>query len=197
MVNRQPSSEISSPSFRKWFLFAALPFVLAAIQNPAEDDKKPPEPLKVAPRAYFVDHCQRCHGVDGFNYPANFAKDEGPEKLRADIIRMADGAGTAPIKEKKDVDVQVAYHELMSAKRPFIAWTGREGLKLKGEVSDGATLVSNLGKVEVNDDSEWTLTLASEADLAKLKLTATLEKKDSTLEFAKGSYSTLPKDPEK
>lgn len=180
---------------KRWALtLVAVPFVVAAVQTPAEDEKKPPEPLKLGPRAYFVDHCQRCHGVDGFNYPAGFAKDEGPEKLRADIIRMANGAGNAPLKEKQDVDVQVAYHELMSERRPFIAWTKRDGLTLKGEVSDGATLISNLGKVEVNDDSEWSLTLTSEADLPKLKLTATLEKKEVSLEPAKAAYATLPKE---
>lgn len=160
-----------------WFLLAMVPFALAAVQEP---EKKPPAPLKVAPRAYFTAHCQRCHGVDGSNFVPGFAKDKPLETLRADIVRMAEGPGGAPLKPE-DVEVQVAYHQLISAEKPFVSWTSREGLVLKGEVADGATLTANVGAVTVDDDYAWTLTLPSEAEFAKLKLTATIGKKETVL----------------
>ena len=68
---------------------ALLPFLLAAAQvpTPSTETKKPTAPLKLAPRAYFAAHCQRCHGVDGTNVSPGFAK-EPLEKLGADIERV-------------------------------------------------------------------------------------------------------------
>jgi mono/diheme cytochrome c family protein len=157
--------------------FAVLPFLFAFSQEP---EKKPPAPLKVAPRAYFTAHCQRCHGIDGSNFVPGFAKDKPLETLRADIVRMAEGPGGAPLKPE-DVEVQVAYHQLISAERPFVSWTSREGRVLKGEVADGAKLTANVGTVVVDDDFVWTLTLPSEADFAKLELKATMGKKETAL----------------
>ncbi|GEM_PF-2495749 len=165
---------------RGFCLFAVLPLIAIA-QTPAPQgaDEKPSAPLKVAPRAYFTAHCQRCHGVDGINFVPGFAK-EPPDKLKADIVRMADGPGGAPLKPE-DVEVQIAYHRLISAQKPFVAWTEREGLTLKGEVAEGADLKASVGKLTVDDDGVWTLVLPSEADLKTLRLTATLDK--ATTEF--------------
>ena len=165
-------------------------FLLAFIQAP--EAKKPTEPLKTPPRAYFTDHCQRCHGTDGDHFIPGFAT-EPEAKLRADIVRMADGPGGASLKAE-DVDVQVAYHRLISAQKPFVSWTGRDGLTLKGEVTDGATLTSNLGTPKIGEDGAWTLVLPSQADLAKLRLTAALG--EAKTEFAP-SESAFAKPAEK
>ncbi len=155
---------------------AALPILFAFIQAP--DAKKPSAPLKNPPRAYFAAHCQRCHGVDGGNFIPGFA-DEPDAKLRADIVRMAEGPGGAPLKPE-DVDVQVAYHRLISAEKPFVSWTARDGLTLKGEMTDGAKLSASVGELKA-DDSNWTLVLPSDADFKPLKLTATVGKKTTEL----------------
>lgn len=169
----------------------AVPFLLAAIQEPA---KKPVEPLKTPPRSYFAAHCQRCHGIDGSNFIPGFA-DEQEAKLRADITRMADGPGAAPLKPE-DVEVQVAYHRLISSERPFVSWTSREGLTLKGEVTDGAKLTANVGEPKVDEDDVWTLTLPSEADFARLKLTATVGKKTTEFVPSESAYAKpAPKTP--
>ena len=165
------------------------PFALA-LQTPTAPAAKPVAPLKIAPRAYFIAHCQRCHGVDGINFVPGFA-DEPLEKLRADIVRMADGPGGASL-ATEDVGVQLAYHRLMSEGLPFIAWTGRDGLVLKGEASDGATLKANIGTLKPGKDGEWTLTLASEADLARVRITATLDGKSSVLAPTTAPYAKLP-----
>ena len=171
-------------------LVALLPLLAAAAQQPASE-KKPPAPLKLAPRAYFVAHCQRCHGVDGVNFVPGFAQ-EPPDKLRADIVRMADGPGGAPLKPE-DVEAQVAYHQLISQERPFVSWTSREGRLLKGEVSEGAKLTSNLGEPKVDEDSNWTLALPPEADLSKLKLTAAFGKRETELVPAESAFAKPPK----
>ena len=163
---------------RAWALLLLAPFALA-LQTPTAPAQKPVTPLKVAPRAYFTAHCQRCHGVDGINFVPGFA-DEPAEKLRADIVRMADGPGGASL-APEDVAVQVAYHRLMSDERPFVSWTGREGLVLRGEVSDGATLKANVGTMVMGKDGGWSLTLPSDADFTRLRLTATLGKVSSEL----------------
>jgi len=171
-------------------------FVARASHQQAPEEKPKPEPLKVAPRVYFIDHCQRCHGVDGSNLIPGFAEKETVEKLKFDVKRMADGAGEAPL-EDKDLDVQTAYMQLASAAKPFIAWTKIEGTTLTGEVSDSATVSATLGdkplEIKLDDDYRWTLTLPSLDDLSKLKITATLEKKTSILIPAEKSYSVLPK----
>src|SRR5579862_4680508 len=102
---------------------ASLVVVLGAIwagwQDPtAPSEKKPTEPLKFAPRDYFVKACQRCHGVDGSNYEAGFAKKDSDEMLRHDIDRMAKGAGNQPI-GSAEIEVQMAYHRLISDGKPF------------------------------------------------------------------------------
>lgn len=162
--------------------------LLALLTRGQGEAPKPGEPLKLAPRAYFVGHCQRCHGVDGANYPKDFAKAEGKDKLRADIVRMAAGPGGAPLKDP-DVDVQMAYHALISDRRPFLSVTERKGAVVKGEVSDGATLKASIGTVEIDDDDEWTLTLPSDTDFAKVKLTATLGDKTTDLVPAESAYA--------
>jgi len=154
--------------------------------------KKPVEPLKFGPRDYFVARCQRCHGVDGTNYTAGFAKKDTDEMLRHDIDRMAKGAGNQPIKDD-EIDVQMAYHRLMSDGKPFISWTGRKDLVLTGEVTDGAKLMAKIGDktvdVKVDDDDHWKLSLASSGDWEKVVLTAEMEKKKTSLELVKSAYS--------
>ncbi len=179
-------------ALRTWIALALAPLLIAAVQEPA---KKPSEPLKSPPRAYFTAHCQRCHGVDGDHFIPGFA-DEPETKLRADIVRMAEGPGGAPLKPE-DVDVQVAYHRLMSSERPFVSWTSRDGLTLKGEVTDGAKLTSNVGEPKVDEDGAWTLTLPSEADFTKLKLTATLDKKETVFAPSESPFSKATKEGEK
>src|SRR5665213_215260 len=76
------------------------------------------EPLKFAPRDYFVKYCQRCHGVDGSNFPSGFATKESDEFLRASIDRMAKGPGGKDI-SAKELDAQLAYHRLFSDGKPF------------------------------------------------------------------------------
>jgi len=177
-----------------WLALAICPLVGAAPQD--GEAKKPPAPLKTPPRIYFRDHCQRCHGVDGSNLIPGFADRETPEKLRADVKRMADGPGEAPLGEK-DLEVQTVYMQLVSAGKPFLAWTALKGTTLSGEASDGATVTATLGdqpiKVVVDDDYQWTLVLPSIDDLAKLKVTATLEKQSTVLTPAEKPYGTLPK----
>lgn len=175
-------------------LVALAPILAAAVQGPAE--KKPTEPLKVAPREYFARHCQRCHGVDGSNFVPGFA-DEPEEKLRADIVRMADGPGGAPL-EPEDVEVQIAYHRLFSDERPFASWTAREGLTLTGELSEGAKLAANVGEAKIDKDGGWSLALPSEADFARLRLTATLGKRAAELIPSESPIAKPPKaEPEK
>lgn len=175
---------------KRLLVLGLVPFVVAAVQEPAN---KPSEPLKTPPRAYFADHCQRCHGIDGGNFIPGFA-DEPDAKLRADIVRMADGPGGAPLKPE-DVDVQMAYHRLISAEHPFVSWTSRDGLTLKGEVTDGAKLTASIGDVRVDENDVWTLTLPSEGDFAKLKLTATLGKR--TTEFVPSESPFAKPEPKK
>ncbi len=178
----------------KLLTVALLPLAFAVLQTPEKpEEKKPPAPLKVAPRAYFVSHCQRCHGVDGTNYTPQFAKDKPLDKLKFDIERMARGPGGLELKPE-DIEVQVAYHQLISAAKPFLSWTGRDGLTLSGEFTDGAKVTANIGELKVDEDeSTWTLKLPSEADFAKVKLTATLEKEKTELVLAESSFAKLPK----
>lgn len=182
------SSGTGNPSIpASWFV--------ARSSHQQAPEKPKPAPLKVAPRAYFIDHCQRCHGVDGSNLIPGFAEKETVEKLKFDVKRMADGAGEAPL-EDKDLDVQTAYMQLASAAKPFIAWTKIDGTTLSGEVSDSATLTAALGdkplEIKLDDDYRWTVALPSLDDLPKLKITATLEKKSSVLIPAERPYSVLP-----
>lgn len=172
---------------RSLLILAFVPFLLAA-QVPAPEAKKPTEPLKLAPRGYFAAHCQRCHGVDGTNFAPGFAK-EPLEKLRADIVRMAEGPGGAPLKPE-DVEVQLGYHQLISAEKPFVSWTGREGLVLKGEMTEGAKLVASVGTLKIGaDEDAWTLTLPVGTDLPKLKLTATLDKQETVFVPSESAYA--------
>lgn len=182
----------------KLIAFVLVPLVLAVVQTPEKPvEKKPTEPLKVAPRAYFVAHCQRCHGVDGVNYTPQFAKDKPLDKLKFDIERMARGPGGLALKAE-DIEVQVAYHQLISAGKPFVSWTGREGLVLSGELTEGAKLSANLGELKVDEDeSTWTLKLPSAGDLAKVKLTATLEKEKTEFVPSESAFAKLPPPKEK
>src|SRR5437868_4756765 len=129
---------------------AVITLAFAVLQTPEKpEEKKPPAPLKLAPRAYFVAHCQRCHGVDGTNYAPQFAKDKPLEKLRFDIERMARGPGGLVLRPE-DVEVQLAYHQLISAAKPFISWTGKDGLTLSGESTEGAKLSATVGELKVD-----------------------------------------------
>jgi hypothetical protein len=178
----------------RYLAVALLPLLFAVLQTPEKpEEKKPPAPLKLAPRAYFVAHCQRCHGVDGTNYAPQFAKDKPLDKLKFDIERMARGPGGLPLKPE-DVEVQIAYHQLISAAKPFLSWTAQEGLTLSGEFTEGAKLTANLGELKIDEDeSTWTLKLPMESDFKKLKLTATLEKEKTDLVPSESSFAKLPK----
>ena len=161
------------------------------------EEKKPAEPLKQAPRAYYRDHCQRCHGVDGCNFLPGYAQRESTEKLKADVKRMADGPGDLPLKEF-DLEVQTAYARLASAGKPFLSWIEQKDLFLTGEFSDGATVTAMIGekpiKVETNDDEDqWRITLPSKDDLKLLKVTATIDKKSIELRPYEQAYADTPK----
>ena len=180
---------------RPLLLVLALPFAVAAVVPDGE--RKPPAPLKLGPRAYYRDHCQRCHGVDGSNLEPGYAQKETLEKLKADVKRMAEGPGGKPL-EGEDLDAQTEYMRLASAGRPFLAWTGVKGAVVAGEASDGAKVVATVGdralEVKTDEDNGWTVTLPSEGDLARLKVTATLEKKDCELRPAEKAWAEMPKD---
>lgn len=158
---------------------------------------KPAEPLKIAPRAYYRDHCQRCHGVDGINFLPGYAQKAPLDKLRADVRRMAVGAGEAPL-EAPDIEVQTAYAELASAGKPFLSWTGKKDLVLTGEASLGSDVTAMVNgkpiKVEVDDEtSNWTIILASQSDLRTLQISAKLEKQVSSFKPFERAYSVLLK----
>ncbi len=179
------------------FLLAGSFVAMASVVAPQEPaDKKPVEPLKNAPRVYYREHCQRCHGVDGTNFIPGYAQKETREKLRADVKRMAEGAGESPLKDF-DIEVQTEYAALASAMKPFLAWTSRDGLVIKGEATADSEVKAMVGdkpiQVEVDDDNNWTIRLESEDQFKSLKVIATMEKQSTELRPSEKAYSVMPK----
>jgi hypothetical protein len=142
----------------------------------------PSKPLATAPIEYYDGACSHCHGPYGSAYTDAFYTHTDLVQLKATLKRMADGPGQSPI-DGIDLDAQVAFHQAMIVKLPFLAWTGQDGLVLTGEVTRKSTVTATAGSANLPvkvQGSHWSLQLASASDLAGLSLTATLGKASVT-----------------
>jgi hypothetical protein len=150
------------------------------------------EPLKTGPLAYFQQACAHCHGPYGDSYTDHFYTITDFDKLKADVKRMADGPGMAPI-EGNDLTAQVDYHKALIAKGPFLAWCGHDGDAISGEVTKGAKVSASDGEkpltVEVKK-TRWTISLPASASLAGVTITATLDAKQTALRLGEAAWST-------
>lgn len=166
-------------------LGTSVVLLVGSCQNPGKGEV---EPLKTAPLKYFSDHCERCHGENGFNYPAKFAEGMADEDLRKKLVDMCDGPGGKSL-DPPDIAAQMAFHRAISDGAPFIAWTGRQGERFEGEVTPDATL-STEPKVEVTiEDGHWSLTLPPAVSLKELVLRAKTKDREAELAFAKAAVS--------
>lgn len=134
------------------------------------------KPLSLGPLQYFRDRCMRCHGPEGAAYTEDFTKGKTSAQLRADIVRMANDAGQAPLQDPRDVDAQVAWHYAMDEKLPFLSWTSWKGQTLSGETRKGDLIQAFAsGKtvpVTVKDD-HWQLSLSKTQTPADIVLKVT------------------------
>jgi hypothetical protein len=138
-------------------------------------------PLNVAPIAYFQAQCARCHGT--VTSPSNtaFEKPLPNDELKRFVEDMAAGPGGKAL-AGRDLDALVGLHRAMIAKQPYLAWTGRDGRKLKGDVSPGAKVTAKSGKNAV------TVTVKGLA--WSLEIPVGTSPGDITLEAVKGKAST-------
>lgn len=136
------------------------------------------EPLKVAPLAYFRDHCQRCHGPQGSFYIPGFAEKRGKDGLRSEIRSMAVGPGMTTITEA-ELEQQVLLHVAMSSETPYVNWTGHKGRLLSGEKTPGKLTASANGTaIEVRaKGQDWTCELPAGVEPKDVELTLTVGKK--------------------
>lgn len=95
------------------------------------------EPLARGPISYFQQRCAACHGAHGSQYLPGFASREGARDLRTVVEEMAAGPAMSPV-DGEDLEALTAFHRALSAGAPFVAWLGRDGGDLVGEVMPGA-----------------------------------------------------------
>lgn len=136
------------------------------------------EPLKVAPLAFFREHCQRCHGPQGSFYIPGFAEKRGKENLRDEIKSMAIGPGMTSISEA-DLDQQVLLHTALSSETPYVNWTAQNGPVLSGEKTPGKLVASANGvAIETRvKGQDWTCELPGGVEPKDVELTLTYGKK--------------------
>jgi hypothetical protein len=92
--------------------------------------------LERGPFDYFAEHCARCHGLYGRNYGPSFGANLDLAHLRQMVRMMAEGPGAAPL-SGAPFEAQVAWHEALAKKQPFIALLTLEPL-VTGEASPGS-----------------------------------------------------------
>ena len=97
------------------------------------------QPLTVGPISYFEDHCARCHGSYGSGYLPESMKRHDTSSLKKLIREMAAGPAQTPL-DGADLDAQVAYHQSLLAKSPFIAITENTDDHISGEATPGAAI---------------------------------------------------------
>ncbi|MBI1757231.1 MAG: hypothetical protein HYR64_09015 [Fimbriimonas ginsengisoli] len=133
-----------------------------------------PKPLTVGPVAYFAEHCERCHGSRGRNLGKGFAKRYSEATLRKEVAEMAAGPGQAAL-EGIDLDAQVGLHWAIDSGRPFLAWTGRKGDQLSGEVLNAKSVWLVVGgrkrRADVHGDS-WVIRIPNGMNLDSVSLVA-------------------------
>jgi glucose/arabinose dehydrogenase len=147
----------------------------AAASKPAavhEGTSPTPALPALAAIAYFNANCARCHGPFGAFYGK---RPYHPYSvLQADIKRMADGPGNAPLSPEA-LAAQVAYHQSLYDLKPFVAWIGQQGREISGEVSPGSTVTVLNGAQSIPahvEDYHWTAKLPAGVKPEQVKLRA-------------------------
>lgn len=183
----------------KWLVagVVALGFTLTAcFPAPRGADQEPVKPLKFKPIGYYQAQCARCHGPYGLDYTEHFYAITDFDKLRADVKRMCEGPGLMPL-DGLSLDAEVDYHKALVHKGPFISWNAFDGTTLTGEVTKGAKVTAKAGETDLAVTTEklkWTVKLPAGIDYKSLKLTATVDKKQTLLDLSSSAWSTKVED---
>lgn len=169
------------------WLVALLP-VLGVVAPPG------PRPSAFAPVAYYMDHCARCHGVDGDLYAEGWER-RSTGKALADVIdEMARGPAAAPLTSEQ-LRAVTALHVAWQRKEPFVAWTGSSNGVWSGEVSPEAKVEVGDGRrrvaAQVRGD-RWSARLPKGFRPSSATITA-IGGARTVLRVADGPYSHAPK----
>lgn len=103
-----------------------------------------PEPLEIAPIAYFDNHCASCHGGNGSLYARPFVTPN--DELPAVIEEMCAGPGMAPL-EGRPLEALIEYHEAIRHDAPFVTFIERDATGLVFETTPGAEIIVSGGEV--------------------------------------------------
>lgn len=136
----------------------------------------PVKPLRQGAIAYYDDSCARCHGQDGSAYSPKLGDKYSLDQLRKKIDDMANGPGQSAL-DDEGLAAQVAYHQAIIAKTPFIDWTGLEGSTMTGEATRKSTVTAAIGDTSIPvvfTGIKWTLSLPSGTSAAAVTVTARL-----------------------
>ncbi len=121
--------------------------------------------LAFAALAYFNTSCATCHGDYGSFYGPTFGQGLSDVQLHDVVEEMADGPAAAPL-APAELAAVIAYHRSLIAGTPYLAVTERDGTRVAGEVTPGASVSVRTTAGELAAEVQghaWSVTLAEEA----------------------------------
>ncbi|HEX8324918.1 MAG TPA: hypothetical protein VF595_13515 [Tepidisphaeraceae bacterium] len=148
----------------------------ATSETPASQPTTAAAPV-VGPIAYFIDRCARCHGEINAPY-LGLDKPKRGHAMEEAIAEMAAGPAQAPL-EPDGLRQQVALHDAIFDKKPFVWLDPTRRDVIAGEVLPGTTLTFEGSKGTVTPlvkDNRFELprqagTLIGEREGQRLRLT--------------------------
>jgi hypothetical protein len=104
---------------------------------------------------------------------------------------MAEGPAGAPL-AGTDLDALAAFHRALIARQPFVAWTGTDAARIRGEATPDATIRVCFGDTEATvtrDWVAWTAAIPPGQNPARAVVEASMDEATTTLTLSRQAFS--------